>query len=284
MKKHIKIILMTIGAALITACETVPEKVEAPKPPVTAADAASAIMAADVAIGKAKQRKHLWRDTTKILDKADNAMAADEYREARDLANKARVQAEVAVTQSYRGDALFLIKTLRKDYMDKMYAGQKKRLTSAEAALSVGREQVAYDTASMLMAEMQAQMDDVDQLPVIAEPVVSRKSAPEPVAEQKSKPTISKSGKNTYTVNSKDNLWDIAAKPEVYGNSDMWPLLWKANKDKINKPDDIATGLSLTIDRSASSESVAAAIKHSKLRGAPSLGPVDAFDQQYLNK
>ena len=272
MKKHIQIIMLTIGVVLLTACETVPEKVEAPKPPVTAADAASAIMAADVAIGKAKQRKHLWRDTTKILDKADNAMAADEYREARDLANKAREQAEVAVTQSYRGDALFLIKTLRKDYTDQMYADQKKRLTSAETALSVGREQVAYDTASMLMAEMQAQMDDVDKLPVIAD-----KAASEPMP-------VSTAQMSAYTVSSKDNLWDIAAKPEVYGNADMWPLLWKANKDKIKKPDDIASGLSLVVDRSASEESVAAAIKYSKLRGAPSLGPVDAYDQQYLGK
>ena len=118
MKKHIKIIMLTVGVTLFTACGTTTEKAEAPKPPATASDAASAIMAADVAIGKAKESKHLWRDTTKILDKADIAMAADEYSEARDLANKARVQAEDAVDQSYRGEALFLINSLSKDYMD----------------------------------------------------------------------------------------------------------------------------------------------------------------------
>ena len=67
MKKQIKIIMLITSVAILTACGTAPEKEEAPKPPVTAAEAASAIMAADVAIGNAKQRKHLWRDTTKTL-------------------------------------------------------------------------------------------------------------------------------------------------------------------------------------------------------------------------
>jgi len=156
--------------------------------------------------------------------------------------------------------------------MDQMAADQKTRLISAEAALDEDRVQDAYETASLLMAEMQAQMDSVDDIPVIAE-----QAAPEPMP-------VSTAQMSVYTVSSKDNLWDIAAKAEVYDNSDMWPLLWKANKDKIKLPDAIEIGVELVIDRSASSESVAAAIKHSKLRGAPSLGPIDAFDQQYLNK
>jgi nucleoid-associated protein YgaU len=238
-----------------------------------------------VAIGKARQRKYLWRDTTKILEEADIAMAANEYAEARDLANKARVQAEVAVDQSYRGDGLFLINSLRKDYIDHMHTDQKTRLQSAATALDEGRMQEAYESASLLMAEVQAQMDDVDKLPLITE-----KAEPKPVAMMESQPApastpaVSKNGQNTYTVSRKDNLWDIAAKPEIYGNADMWPLLWKANKDKIKRPDDIPSGLSLVIDRGASSESVAAAIKYSKLRGAPSLGPVDDFDQKYLGE
>ena len=280
MNKHNQIILLALSVVLLTGCSSWPEQAAAPKPkpPVTAADAASAIMAADVAINNAKQRKNLWRDTTKILDKADNAMAADEYRDALDLANKARGQAEVAVLQSYREEGLFLITTLRKDYMDQMYTDQKTRLDSAETAWKEDRVKFAYDTTSIIMAELQAQMDAEAEAPVISEAEVPM------ISEQVSSASVSTSQQGTYTVSKKDNLWDIAAKPEVYGNSDMWPLLWKANKDKIKRPDALATGVSLIIDRNASEESVAAAIKHSKLRGASSLGPVDVFDQQYLNK
>ena len=280
MNKHIQIIMLAFGVVFLAGCSAWPEQEEAPKPkpPVTAADAASTIMAADAAISNARQRKHLWRDTSKILDKADNAMAADEYREARDLANKAREQAEVAVLQSYREDALFLTTSLRKDYMDQMYTDQKTRLESAETAWKEDRVQVAYDTASIIMAELQAQMDAEAEAPVISEAEVPM------ISEQVSSAPVSTSQQGMYTVSKKDNLWDIAAKPEVYGNSDMWPLLWKANRDKIKKPDDIAAGLNLVVERSASEESVAAAIKHSKLRGAPSLGPVDAFDQKYLGE
>ncbi len=280
MNKHNQIILLALSVVLLTGCSSWPEQaaVPKPKPPVTAADAASAIMAADVAINNAKQRKNLWRDTTKILDKADNAMAADEYRDALDSANKARGQAEVAVLQSYREEGLFLITTLRKDYMDQMYTDQKTRLDSAETAWKEDRVKFAYDTTSIIMAELQAQMDAEAEAPVISEAEVPM------ISEQVSSASVSTSQQGTYTVSKKDNLWDIAAKPEVYGNSDMWPLLWKANKDKIKRPDALATGVSLIIDRNASEESVAAAIKHSKLRGASSLGPVDVFDQQYLNK
>jgi nucleoid-associated protein YgaU len=225
-----------------------------------------------VAIKKAGQRKNLWRDTTDILEQADSAMTAGEYRKARDLAISAREQAEAAETQSYRADAGFLIALLRKDYMDKMYTDQKDRLESAARALDEGRAQEAYDTASLIMAELKAQMADHEPSPAV---VMAEEAVPEP------SPVATLS---TYTVNRKDNLWDIAAKAEVYGNADMWPLLWRANQAKIKRPDNLAIGITLVVDRNASAQSVAAAIKHSRLRGAPSLGPVDAFDQQYLKK
>jgi len=272
MKRHICILTIILGMTLLSACETVPEKGEAPQTPVTAAEAASAIMAADVAVKKASQRNNLWRDTDDILKQADTAMTAGDYRKARELAITAREQAEAAEIQSYRGDAEFLIALLRKDYMDKMYTDQKDRLESAATALDEDRVQVAYDIASLIMAELKVQMEEHEPSPakVMAEEVVTESS---PAATQP-----------TYTVNRKDNLWDIAAKAEIYGNADMWPLLWRANKAKIKQPDNLAIGITLVVDRNASAESVAAAIKHSRLRGAPSLGPVDAFDQQYLSK
>ncbi len=276
MKKQIKIIVLALSTALVTGCSAWPDQksssepesamVKETDPAVTAPDAASAIIAAEAAVSNANQRGDIWRDTDKLLERANDAMDKNEYKMARDLANRAQEQVEYSLAQSYRGDALSIIGILRTDYMSQMSLEQKSNLSLADTALDSGQEKEAYEIATGTMDEVKAQM-------------AAEKAAMEKMAEPEPEPEMT-----NYTVNRNDTLWDIAAKPEVYGNSDMWPLLWKANKDKIKTPDDLASGLSLIIDRSASEESVAAAIKYSKLRGATSLGPVDAFDQQYLSE
>lgn len=40
-----------------------------------------------------------------------------------------------------------------------------------------------------------------------------------------------------YRVKKHDTLWAIAAKKSVYGDAFEWPLLFKANRDKIQDPD-----------------------------------------------
>lgn len=40
-----------------------------------------------------------------------------------------------------------------------------------------------------------------------------------------------------YEVKRGDSLWKIAGMQQHYGNSFAWPVIWKANRDKINNPD-----------------------------------------------
>jgi hypothetical protein len=40
-----------------------------------------------------------------------------------------------------------------------------------------------------------------------------------------------------YTVVRGDHLWGIARKQEHYGNGFAWPMIYKANRDKIKNPD-----------------------------------------------
>ncbi|PIW69084.1 MAG: peptidoglycan-binding protein LysM [Ignavibacteriales bacterium CG12_big_fil_rev_8_21_14_0_65_30_8] len=40
-----------------------------------------------------------------------------------------------------------------------------------------------------------------------------------------------------YTVVRGDHLWGIAKKKEHYGNGFAWPMIYKANRDKIKNPD-----------------------------------------------
>ncbi len=53
----------------------------------------------------------------------------------------------------------------------------------------------------------------------------------------------------TYKVKKDDTLWKIAGYPEIYGNPSKWTKIYEANKDQINDPDSIKTGIILKIPR-----------------------------------
>jgi len=46
-----------------------------------------------------------------------------------------------------------------------------------------------------------------------------------------------KTKKGVYTVIKGDCLWNISKDKKIYGDPFMWPLIYKANKDKIKNPD-----------------------------------------------
>lgn len=87
-----------------------------------------------------------------------------------------------------------------------------------------------------------------------------------------------------YQVVKGDNLWNISGKAEVYSNPYQWPLIYKANKNKIKDADLIYPGQNLAIDQGASAGDIDAAIKHAKTRGSWSLGKVEETDTAYLSK
>jgi Uncharacterized protein containing LysM domain len=91
-------------------------------------------------------------------------------------------------------------------------------------------------------------------------------------------------GADSYKVVRGDSLWSISGKSEVYGNPYQWPLIYKANRDKIKDADLIYPGQVFAIDRAASSADIEAAVNHAKTRGAWSLGAVEASDSAYLAK
>jgi len=87
---------------------------------------------------------------------------------------------------------------------------------------------------------------------------------------------------DSYNVVRGDNLWNISKKPAIYGNPYEWPLIFKANTDKIKDADLIQPGQVFTITRNNSQAAIDAAVKHAKTRGAWSLGKVEASDTVYL--
>lgn len=57
-----------------------------------------------------------------------------------------------------------------------------------------------------------------------------------------------------YLVRRHDCLWAIAGKPNIYGDSFEWPLIFKTNRDQIQDPDLIYPRQKLKIAAGVSSE------------------------------
>jgi LysM repeat protein len=92
-----------------------------------------------------------------------------------------------------------------------------------------------------------------------------------------------KSG-DTYNVVRGDHLWGISSKSTIYGNPYAWPLIFKANRDKIRDADLIEPGQVLAVERNASNSDVNAAVQHAKTRGDWKLGVTEQSDVAYLSK
>ncbi|MDH5601565.1 MAG: LysM peptidoglycan-binding domain-containing protein [Gammaproteobacteria bacterium] len=85
---------------------------------------------------------------------------------------------------------------------------------------------------------------------------------------------------SSYEVNKGDSLWGISDKS--YGNAYKWPLIYKANSDKIKDADLIYPGQVFDINSNPSDADSAAAINHAKTRGSWSIGVTEESDTAYL--
>lgn len=133
-------------------------------------------------------------------------------------------------------------------------------LAHAHARRAISR---SLDEAARLRELEAAQSVDKSSQPVNT-PAKKKPSKP-PAAKVSDSPTAGDvSGKDStvmaptlaphYTVVGGENLWSIAAKGEVYADSLLWPLLYKANRDQIKDPRQIYPGQVLSIPRDLSAE------------------------------
>ncbi len=68
----------------------------------------------------------------------------------------------------------------------------------------------------------------------------------------------------TYTVRQGGSLRDVAARPEAYGNPDLWPLLWQANRERVADPAHLERGLRLIVPAHPTAAQVAQALDEAR--------------------
>jgi len=203
---------MMLVLGLVAGCASTPDGV------ADGMTAEQAIADAKSANAQAKKMGAEWRDTGKMIKKAEKALADGDDAKAIEIANKAQRQAENAMKQARE---------------------QEARLKDSGAIGGTVDEPAPHQGAAM-------------------------------------------SGDDSYEVVGGDNLWDISAKDSIYSNPYQWPLIYKANRNKIKDADLIYPGQVFDIDRAASSADIDAAVNHAKTRGAWSVGSTEASDEAYL--
>lgn len=91
MKKSI--LLVAAAALILGACASSPSQTHNKN------DAMSAITAAEHETARASKVGYEWRDTGKLIKKAQEAMKKEEYDKAVKLANEAKMQSSLALEQ-----------------------------------------------------------------------------------------------------------------------------------------------------------------------------------------
>ncbi|KIX11451.1 LysM peptidoglycan-binding domain-containing protein [Dethiosulfatarculus sandiegensis] len=104
-------------------------------------------------------------------------------------------------------------------------------------------------------------VDEEKPAPAPPPPPKQWKAKPAPVTD---KPAPPPALPTTYTVEKCDDLYTISAKPQIYNDPWLWPLLWDANKDKIQDPNKIKEGTVLTIQRGVDDQAKADARDRAK--------------------
>ncbi len=237
------LMMMALTLGVAVGCATTPPEPAATAPMAQTSAVTQAIADAKSAVAEAKALNWLWRDTEKFLAEAEKAAADGDDATAIKLANKAKGQAQEAVNQYYLEKAKVLMQEAQA--ASNLTASQSATLRDASAAIANAEGRKAYDLLTGLVAELR--------------------------------------GSNIqYTVVGGDSLWKISGKEETYNNPYQWPLIYKANRDKIKDADLIYTGQQFTVERNPSAADVSAAVNHAKTRGAWSIGAVEESDRAYL--
>jgi LysM repeat protein len=146
-------------------------------------------------------------------------------------------------------------------------------LASARSALASAEQRIELARAALAQADVEQARQHLDaaQADCLSAQELSRYTG---TAEQA--PTAA----GRYTVRRGDSLWGISAQADVYQNPFMWPMLYKANGDRIRDPDLIFPKQILAIPRAYSQEEADTAIQRARKRGPWRLG--DGPDQYIL--
>lgn len=183
---------------------------------------------------------HLELDATEYMVGRAYAMQAEEFAPTEYQAAKAALSdARKAIQETDYSDA--------RDSLEFSLQHARRAVVLAEEGQTRRAEE---ETQRALEEEKARQM----ALKAQAEKPVTKTITPPPAPKPAAKPKPKITPASNYNVGEGENLWTISAKPQVYNEGLLWPLLYQANRDQIKDPRQIFPGQTLGIRRDMTQE------------------------------
>ncbi len=139
-----------------------------------------------------------------------------------------------------------------------------RELAEAQAALS-------YAVTTFEQAEALLEQGNREQAHQLLEAVESDCLTAQQIANERNWQLAAQSG-DRYTVQPGDTLWGIAARPAIYRDPLLWPILYQGNRDRLDDPDMIYPRQQLAVPRGYSQEDAGIARQRARTRGPWRLG------------
>lgn len=219
--------LALLSLAACAAPRPLAERPSPPKPaPRASAETLRAISEAQAKVSAAKRVISGYVESDAALAEARSAAATADNPRAQTAAREAQSRAALALDGHYLAASAQRLQELYS--VTGLSDAQMAQLRSAEVALVRGEGAQAYNILQKLTKDV-------------------------------------KSDKK-HQVRSGESLWSISARPEVYSNGFLWPLIWEANKDKIKDPNVLYKGQTLRIKPNPTVDEVVRAVEYARAR------------------
>ena len=202
------------------------------KPPEKSLEDTRGLVAHAYAAGAVRYAPGEYQLAKSALQAAEAQIENKEYEKASrtlELARRYSVEALKLTTEQKKQIAL-----------EQKKIAEKKRLVEAKK-----QRELVKKAAQKRQQAKKNKLQQTKSAPVVVKQVV-------PVIE---KPELL----DKIEVQAGENLATIAAKEQVYHDALLWPLIYKANRDQIKKPEEIFSGQILMIPRDKTEDEVEAA-------------------------
>jgi nucleoid-associated protein YgaU len=206
----------------------------------------------------------LWRHDAlglmeRIRSNDGQKLLPAEYQSIEDLVLKG--DALVQKEEVEEADRLYLLAWSKANLLEKNLILEKQRQAEAKSRLEAER----------LEAEHRQAIEDEDRkraAKLAAEARAAQEAETRKVAEKAEKTRLARERQLPayHTVKRGESLPFIASQPEVYRDRNLWPLLYRANRDQISNPKHLWPGQVLRIPRNASREDIAEARRYAQDR------------------